>query len=106
LLDDLTCLLLKVRQAVYRSLVVLVALFIAGCATHSPPPDAQAPAQAEAEAAAKDAAKCQSYGLQPGTREFEKCLAQLADKRAQAEVDERSALANRLQGRPPSWAAH
>jgi hypothetical protein len=91
---------------VYRSLVVLVAFLIAGCATHSPEADAQAQAQAEADAASKDSAKCQSYGLQPGTKEFEKCLAQLADKRAQAEANERSSLGSRLQGRPPSWAAH
>ena len=90
----------------YRSLVVLVALLIAGCATHSPEADAQAQAQAQADAASKDSAKCQSYGLQPGTTEFEKCLAQLADKRAQAEANERSSLGNRLQGRPPTWATH
>jgi hypothetical protein len=91
---------------VYRSLVGLVAFLIAGCATHSPEADAQAQAQAEADAASKDSAKCQSYGLQPGTKEFEKCLAQLADKRAQAEANERSSLGRRLQGRPPSWATH
>jgi hypothetical protein len=91
---------------VYRSLVVLMVFLITGCATHSPEAEALAQAQAEASAAAKDSAKCQSYGLQPGTHEFEKCLAQLADKRAQADSDERSSLANRLQGRPPSWAAH
>jgi hypothetical protein len=89
---------------VYRSLVVLIAFLIAGCATHSPEADAQA--QAEADTASKDSAKCQSYGLQPGTKEFEKCLAQLADKRAQAEANERSSLGSRLQGRPPSWATH
>ena len=88
----------------YRSLVVVVAFLVAGCATHSPEADAQAQAQAEADSAWKDSAKCQSYGLQPGTKEFEKCLAQLADKRAQAEANERSSLGNRLQGRPPSWA--
>ena len=54
--------------------------------------------------ASKDSVKCQSYGLQPGTTEYEKCLAQLADKRAQAEANERSSLGNRLQGRPPTWA--
>jgi hypothetical protein len=86
----------------YRSLVVLVAFLIAGCATHSPEVDAQA----QADAASKDSAKCQSYGLQPGTKEFEKCLAHLADKCAQAEANERSSLGSRLQGRPPSWAAH
>jgi hypothetical protein len=90
----------------YRSLIVLFALLIAGCATHSPEADAQARAQAEADSASKDSAKCQSYGLRPGTSEFEKCLAQLANKRAQADADERSSLANRLQGRPPTWADH
>jgi hypothetical protein len=51
---------------VYRSLIVLVAFLIAGCATHSPEADAQGQAQAEADAASKDSTKCQSYGLQPG----------------------------------------
>jgi hypothetical protein len=87
---------------VYRSLVILAALLLAGCATHSPEADAQA--QAQAEGATKDAAKCQSYGLQPGNPEYEKCLTQLADKRAQAETNNRAALGNRLQGRPPAWA--
>jgi hypothetical protein len=91
---------------VYRSLIVLFALLSAGCATHSPEADAQARAQAEADSASKDSAKCQSYGLRPGTSEFEKCLAQLANKRAQADADERSSLGNRLQGRPPTWADH
>jgi hypothetical protein len=91
---------------VYRSLVVVIAFLIAGCATHSPEADAQAQVQAEADAATKDSAKCQSYGLRPGTPEFEKCLAQLANKRAQADADQRSSLANRLQGRPPTWADH
>jgi hypothetical protein len=91
---------------VYRLLVVLVAFLITGCATHSPEADAQAQVQAEADVASKDSAKCQSYGLQPGTKEFEKCLAQIADKRAQAEANERSSLGSRLQGRPPSWATH
>lgn len=86
----------------YCSVVVLVAFLVAGCATHSPEADAQA--QAQAEGASKDAAKCQSYGLQPGTKEYEKCLTQLADKRAQAEANDRAALGNRLQGRPPGWA--
>jgi hypothetical protein len=89
---------------VCRSLVILVALLLAGCATHSPEADAQAQAQAQAEGVAKDAAKCQSYGLQPGNPEYEKCLTQLADKRAKTEVNDRAALGNRLQGRPPTWA--
>jgi hypothetical protein len=90
---------------VYRLLVV-VALLVAGCATRSPQVDAQAQAQADAEASAKDSTKCQSYGLRLGTPEFEKCLAQLADKRAQAEESQRSALGNRLLGQPPTWATH
>jgi hypothetical protein len=91
---------------VYRTFIIFAVLLLAGCATHSPEADAQAQAQAQAEGAAKDAAKCQSYGLQPGNPEYEKCLAQLADKRAQAETNDRAALGNRLQGRPPSWATH
>lgn len=90
----------------YRTFMIFAVLVLAGCATHSPEADAQAQAQAQAEGAAKDAAKCQSYGLQPGNPEYEKCLTQLADKRAQAETNDRAALGNRLQGRPPSWAAH
>jgi hypothetical protein len=90
---------------VYRSLVVLVAFCIAGRATHAPEADEQAQAQAEAEAVSKDSAKCQSHGLQPGMPEYQKCMAQLANKRAQAEAGERSSMANRLQGRPPSRAS-
>jgi hypothetical protein len=86
------------------ALIVLAGFLLTSCATHSPEADAQAQAQADAEGAAKDAAKCQSYGLQPGTKEYEKCLTQLADKRVQAETNERAALGNRLQGRPPTWA--
>lgn len=88
----------------HRSLVVLAALLLASCATHSPEADAQAQAQAQLEATSKDAVKCQSYGLQPGNPEYEKCLTQLADKRAQAKSNGRAALGNRLQGRPPTWA--
>ena len=84
----------------YFRLSVLVALLLAGCATHSP----ETEAQAQADAVAKDAAKCQSYGLQPGNPEYEKCLTQLADKRAQADANNRGALAGRLRGEPPPWA--
>jgi hypothetical protein len=80
--------------------LILAPLLLAGCATHSP----EVEAQAQADAAAKDAAKCQSYGLQPGNPEYEKCLTQLADKRAQAETNNRAALGGRLQGQPPPWA--
>jgi hypothetical protein len=89
---------------VFRTFIILAALLLAGCATHSPEADAQAQAQAQAEGATKDAAKCQSYGLQPGNPEYEKCLTQLADKRAQAEAGNRAALGGRLQGQPPPWA--
>jgi hypothetical protein len=89
---------------VYRSLLVsaalLLAILLGACATHSPEPAAQA----QADGVAKDAAKCQSHGLQPGNPEYEKCLTQLADKRAQADTDNRAALGQRLQGRPPAWA--
>jgi len=88
---------------VHRWLFVLAAFLLIGCATKSPEAEAQAQAQAEAEAAAKDAAKCQSYGLQPGTPQFEKCVTQLADKRAQADADDRAALSGRLRGQPPPW---
>lgn len=81
-----------------RHLVAILAvLLLVGCANHSPPGDAQA----KADGAAADDAKCRSYGLQPGTREFEKCLTKLADQRAQADYDERAALSGRLQGRLP-----
>ena len=81
---------------------VLATLIVAGCASHSP----EAEAQAQADGATKDAAKCQSYGLQPGNPEYEKCLTQLADKRAQADTSSRAALGSRLQGQPPPWAQH
>ena len=84
----------------YPWLLIAAALLLAGCATHSP----ELEKQAEADAVAKDAAKCQSYGLQPGNPEYEKCLTQLADKRAQAETNNRAALGGRLQGQPPPWA--
>jgi hypothetical protein len=87
-------------------LVVFVALLLAGCATRSPEADGQGQAQADVETSAKDSARCQSYGLKPGTPEFEKCLAQLADKRAQAEANGRASLGNRLLGQPPTWASH
>jgi outer membrane PBP1 activator LpoA protein len=85
---------------VYRVSFILAAVVLVGCATHSP----ETEAQAQADAVAKDAAKCQSYGLQPGNPEYEKCLTQLADKRAQADTNNRSALAGRLQSQPPPWA--
>jgi hypothetical protein len=85
---------------VYLRLFILTAVVLAGCATRSP----QTEVQGQADAAANDAAKCQTYGLQPGNPEYEKCLTQLADKRAQADANNRAALAGRLQGQPPPWA--
>jgi hypothetical protein len=82
---------------IYRSLLISAALLVAGCATHAPETAAQD------DYAARDAAKCQSHGLQPGNPEYDKCLTQLADKRAQAEADSRAALGDRLLGKPPSW---
>jgi hypothetical protein len=87
-------------------LPILAALLLVGCANHSPEAEAQRAAEAqaqEAEGVAKDDAKCRSYGLVPGTPEFEKCLTKLADMRAQADSNSKAALAGRLQGRPPAW---
>jgi len=76
-----------------RSVLILVALLLAGCTS--------AETEAQAEADAKDDAKCQSAGYQPGTLNYDQCRAKLADLRTQTE---RSALSGRLQNRPPSWA--
>ncbi len=86
----------------FRSLLMVTALVVAGCADHSP----EAEARAEAAALAADDAKCKASGLQPGTPAFEKCLTQLADQRAGADNTNRADLMNRLQGRPPTWAQH
>ena len=75
--------------------VVLAALLLASCA--SP----QTEAQAKAGIDAKEDAKCQSSGLQPGTVDYDQCRAKLADLRAQAD---RGALSGRLLNRPPPWA--
>jgi hypothetical protein len=53
---------------------MLVTLFLAGCAGHSP--EAQTPASL----AAQDDAKCQSYGLQAGTPEYDKCRTKLSGR--------------------------
>jgi hypothetical protein len=76
---------------VYHSALMLVALLLAGCAH-------QTEDEAKAENEAKDGAQCQAHGYQPGTLKYDDCMAQLADLRTQAE---RSALSNRLLGRPP-----
>jgi hypothetical protein len=80
------------RLAVHRSIFLVVLLLAAGCATKTPEP---------AEISAQEDAKCQSYGLTPGTPEYEKCRTKLADLRAQQEYKDRAALAGRLQGRMP-----
>jgi len=90
---------MSVRASVARLVLILAVILLAGCATHSP--DAEAQAQAQAQGAAADDAKCKSYGLTPGTPEFEKCLSKLADQRAQTETDSRAGVASRLQGRLP-----
>jgi hypothetical protein len=59
---------------VYRLVPMLVTLFLAGCAGHSP--EAQTPASL----AAQDDAKCQSYGLQAGTPEYDKCRTKLSGR--------------------------
>jgi hypothetical protein len=76
---------------VHRYVLIIVALLLAGCAH-------QAEDEAKAENEAKDGAQCQAHGYQPGTLKYDDCMAQLADSRTQAE---RSALSNRLLGRPP-----
>jgi hypothetical protein len=78
-----------------RSVLLLAAFLVAGCASQ------QREVQAQAEADAKDDAKCQSSGFQPGTAAYDQCLAKLADLRAQAD---RSAISARLLNHPPPWA--
>jgi hypothetical protein len=89
-----------VRRALPILAICFVACCVAGCASKTPEQQAQADAQAQAQGAAADDAKCRSYGLQPGTPEFEKCLSKLADVRAQQDYSERAALMNRLQMKP------
>ena len=80
---------------------IVVAVFLVGCAHQSPEEQAQAKAAAQASQAAEDNAKCQAAGYHPGTPDFEKCLAKMADKHAQDDYYDRAALAARLQGRLP-----
>jgi hypothetical protein len=70
---------------------------LAGCAAQS----FTAPPPTNAEISAADDAKCQQQGYQPSTPDYEKCRSRLADQRAQAETNDRAALAGRLLGRPP-----
>jgi len=52
----------------------------------------------KAEADARDDAKCQAHGYQPGTLNYNDCRDKLAEMRDQAD---RTALAGRLLGRLP-----
>jgi len=70
----------------------MVALLLAGCASH------QADDEAKAENEAKDGVQCQAHGYQPGTLKYDDCMAELSDLRTKAE---RSALSGRLLGHPP-----
>jgi hypothetical protein len=83
---------------VYRLMPMLVAVLLAACAAAHSPEEEEA---ARAAAYAADEATCKSYGLHPGTHEFDGCMTKLGDQRARADVNDR---AGRLLGRPPSWA--
>ncbi len=87
----------------WRVVPILAICFLAACASKTPEQEAREQAQAQAESAAADDAKCRSYGLQPNTPEFEKCLTKLGDLRAQQQYNDRAAVGNRLQGRQPEW---
>jgi hypothetical protein len=112
------------ERCLYRLASGLVlALFLAGCATgHSvecdigiwngdcPPAsrayeqkqaaDAKASADQVAQAA-QDDAQCRAQGLQPDTPPYERCRDSLANQRAQADAQDRTGVAGRLQGRTP-----
>lgn len=77
----------------------LVGFLLAACADHSQTQAAADPAAL----AASDAAKCQSYGLQPGTPVYARCLDKVADEREQQATSERSGTARGLLGQPPPW---
>jgi hypothetical protein len=92
---------LNVRHVVHRLLRLLpflAGLLLAGCGGQLPWQSAAAP-----DPAAEDDAKCQSRGYHPGTPDYEKCRMRVADERSAAETQDRSDLAGRLQGKPPSW---
>lgn len=87
------------RRTVARIAPILAALLLAACANHA---QTQAEADAAAAAAAADdAAKCKSFGLEPDTPKYLKCLDALADQRAQQHTNERALTANGLLGRSP-----
>jgi hypothetical protein len=104
------------------TILTLLALMLAGCASHSlgcstglssqdcPPGSAgyqqqqQADAKAtaaEAATAAQDDAECRSQGLQPDTPAYEKCRTRLADQRTYSQDSDRMGVAGRLLGRSP-----
>lgn len=86
----------------YRWTPLLLAALLAACASSHQQTDAQA-AAAEAADAAKDAATCRSYGLQPDTPPFLRCLDKLADDRAQANLASRDNVSRALRDQLPSW---
>jgi hypothetical protein len=77
---------------VYRSLLILTVLLLAGCTS------AESQAQVKAEADARDDAKCKAYGYQSGTLNYSDCRDKLTEMRDQSD---RGALAGRLLGRSP-----
>jgi entry exclusion lipoprotein TrbK len=80
------------------TVAILLAVLLAGCANSFTNPFAQ---RQPVDLPAQDDAKCKSFGLQPGTPEYEKCRTKLADMHAQQETNDRAALAGRLQGKLP-----
>jgi hypothetical protein len=62
--------------------------------------DAKA-AATQAANAAQDDATCRSYGLQPNTPAYSKCLTKLEDQRTNTEDSERAGVAGRLLGQSP-----
>ena len=74
-----------------RTLAVLLALLLAGCA-------AQSEQSQQAEAAAQDGVRCQAHGYKPGSADYDQCLTDLENQRTHSE---RAALMGRLQGRSP-----
>ena len=92
----------------YRSAPLLLALLVAACASHQQTDSEVAAANAaaaasDAAAAASDAATCRSYGLQPDTPAFVRCLDKVADDRARANLASRDSVARALKDQPPSW---
>lgn len=85
----------------YRFFPILLACLLAGCGGQLPWQSASA--KDPATQGAEDDAKCQSYGYHPGTPDYDKCRTRVADQRLDQEQQDRADVANRLQGKPPSW---